>query len=134
MPDSNNPSSEVPVVTDNDVIDFVTRVLFSDTSKEFSLTDDILSMSKLKYTPQDEDRIWKLLLNTRMVEQSIGFGKAGKIQLSTEGMLIMNKFGSYNDYFNQQTMSSPSAPDNLNHPSNKTLKNKNKNNSASDKK
>lgn len=114
MSDPNAQPSEIPVVTDNDVIDFVTKVLFSDTSREFSLTDDILSMSKLKYTPQDEDRIWKLLLNTRMVEQSIGFGKAGKIQLSTEGMLVMNKFGSYMEYFNQQSISHPSAPDNLN--------------------
>lgn len=93
----------IPYVSDNDVIDLVTKFLFYDTSKEYDLEKDILKVSKLKYTPSDLHRIWKLLLETNMVEQSIGFGKAGKIELSSNGLLIMNKYGSYLDYINHQT-------------------------------
>lgn len=95
--------NKIPYVSDNDVIDLVTKFLFYDTSKEYDLENDILKPSKLKYTASDLNRIWKLLLETNMVEQAIGFGRAGKIQLSANGLLIMNKFGSYLDYLDHQT-------------------------------
>ena len=95
-----NPSTpEERQELDRSVIDLVLRVLFENADRHaVDLNKDILDRAKIRLPERESQRIWDVLLGSGWVSPSIGFGKAGKLELTRAGFQMMSQFGGYNQY------------------------------------
>lgn len=61
------------------------------------LTPNNISVSEGKAL----ESFWDIITNTGLVKAVIGFGKNGKLTLTTDGYNLMNQYGSYINYLNK---------------------------------
>lgn len=85
------------------LIDLVLEKLFNGGDKQTaSLEEDVLLAHKIPYTEPGRERLWDLLVNTGFVQPVIGFGKAGRLSLTSEGYQLMTRFGSYSKFIEER--------------------------------
>jgi hypothetical protein len=95
-----NPSTPAErVELDRNVFDLVLKELFENADQdEMDLERDILAKSKIKLHQKESRRLWEVLTSSGWISPAIGFGKAGKLELTKAGMQMMTQFGGYSQY------------------------------------
>jgi hypothetical protein len=93
---------------DKRIIDLVLKRLYNCTDKNpLNLEADIYKPLKIKLEPRDVKRIWGIMNSTGLINPVIGFGNAGKVELTRSGYQLMSQFGSYKDYLNSLNNQQP---------------------------
>ncbi len=84
---------------DKNVIDLVLRMLFENADKNaVDLDKDVLRKARIILSQKETQRIWDVLTSSGWVSPTIGFGKAGKLELTRAGFQMMSQFGGYAQY------------------------------------
>lgn len=84
---------------DKNVFDMVLRMLFENANKDaLDLHKDIFEKSRIVIPQNESQRIWDVLTSSGWVSPTIGFGKAGKLELTKAGFQMMSQFGGYTQY------------------------------------
>jgi hypothetical protein len=84
---------------DKNVFDLVLRMLFENANKNaLDLHKDIFERSRIILPQVETQRIWDVLTSSGWVSPTIGFGKAGKLELTKAGYQMMSQFGGYSQY------------------------------------
>ena len=84
---------------DKNVFDMVLKTLYLNTNKsEMDLEKEIFAGSSIKIPRHEAERLWNVLTSSSWVSPAVGFGKAGKVELTKAGYQLMSQFGSYIDY------------------------------------
>jgi hypothetical protein len=60
--------------------------------------DEILSKYKVELPINERERIWDVLVTSSLVSPMIGFGQAGKLELTPQGFQLMTQYGSYSNF------------------------------------
>ncbi len=88
---------------DSIIIDAALKALYNDGDRiPRSLQDDVLLPNKIKISEKEAARIWDIMINMGLVHALIGFGNAGKLDLTNEGYQLMNQFGSYSAFLDEK--------------------------------
>lgn len=91
--------SEKVTVTEDDVIEHIFKVLYSNLHKnEMHLENDILKPTNITFTHEQAEHLRELVVATGLIKGSIGFGKAGYVYLTGTGISIMKQYKSYHAY------------------------------------
>jgi hypothetical protein len=91
-------------VTEDEILDFALQYLYANLSKnEVHFENEIIASTKLTLDEYQVNHIRELLLNTNLVQASIGFGKVGNMYLNASGIAVMKKYGNYANYLASQT-------------------------------
>jgi hypothetical protein len=92
-----NPTERLEL--DKNVIDLVLRLLYENADKNaVDLHRDVLEKSRIVLPSKEKQRLWDVLTSSGWVSPTIGFGKAGKLELTKAGFLMMSQFGGYSQY------------------------------------
>ncbi len=84
---------------DKRVFDMVLRTLFENADENLlDLHKDIFEKSRITLPQKELQRIWDVLTGSGWVTPAIGFGKAGKLELTKAGFQMMSQFGNYTQY------------------------------------
>lgn len=84
---------------DKNVVDLVLRMLYENADKNsLDLQKDIFDKSRIALPRNETQRLWDILTGSGWVSPSIGFGKAGKLELTKAGFQMMSQFGGYAQY------------------------------------
>jgi len=84
---------------DKNVVDLVLRLLYENADKNsLDLQKDVLEKSRIVLPRSEQQRLWDVLTSSGWVSPTIGFGKAGKLELTKAGFLMMSQFGGYSQY------------------------------------
>ena len=84
---------------DKNVIDLALRMLFENADKNaIDLHKDVLEKARIVLPKKELQRIWDVLTSSGWVSPTIGFGKAGKLELTKAGFQMMSQFGGYTQY------------------------------------
>lgn len=97
------------VELDKNVVDLVLRMLYENADKNsLDLQKDIFEKSRIALPRNETQRLWDVITSSGWVSPSIGFGKAGKLELTKAGFLMMSQFGGYSQYLtSMQTGNQP---------------------------
>ncbi|MFY8126899.1 MAG: hypothetical protein ACOVMM_00865 [Chitinophagaceae bacterium] len=86
-------------VTEDDVIEYVLRVLFSNlNSNELHLEKDILAATKINFNDHQIEHLRELIISTNFVKNSVGFGKNGYMYLTAFGITQLKVHGTYRNF------------------------------------
>ena len=66
------------------------------------MQEEILKPQNILLAPKDVERIWEVMVNTGLVHAVIGFGNAGKLDLTNEGYQLMSQYGSYSAFIEER--------------------------------
>ncbi|MBS1782969.1 MAG: hypothetical protein JSS78_07870 [Bacteroidetes bacterium] len=84
---------------DRNVMDATLRVLFENADKNaLDLRTDIFDKANLHLSDSEMERLWDVLISSGWVSPTIGFGHAGKLELTKAGFQMMSQYGSYTNY------------------------------------
>ncbi len=84
---------------DKGIFDAVLQYLYVNADKNsLDLSNDILSHMTIPLPNREKERIWGVLTSSGWVSPKVGFGNAGKIELTKAGFQLMSQFGSYTGY------------------------------------
>lgn len=88
---------------DNAILDLVMKCLYEHPDKDvMNLEEEIYKPLNIVLPRKVSERVWESLKNSGMISPLIGFGNAGKVELTNTGMQIMSRYGSYNNYLQVQ--------------------------------
>jgi hypothetical protein len=88
--------SDQKILTEDDVIDYIFRVLYSNLDKnELHLEKQILASLPVALTDHQVEHIRELLMASGFINCSIGFGKWGMIYLNQQGIRFMREYKGY---------------------------------------
>lgn len=88
--------TEQKILTEDDLIDYIFRVLYSNLDKnELHLEKQILPSLNISLTDHQVEHIRELLMATGFINCSIGFGKSGMIYLNQQGIRFMKEYKGY---------------------------------------
>lgn len=104
-----NPTSpDERLELDKNVIDMALRLLFENADKNaIDLHKDVLERARIEISEKEKQRIWDVLTSSGWVSPTIGFGKAGKLELTKAGFQMMSQFGGYTQYLAAAQSSQP---------------------------
>jgi len=84
---------------DRYVFDLVMKCLYHNSDKsELSFEAEILKHAKVKLPHKEVTRLWNVLASSTWVAPTVGFGRAGKLELTHAGYQLMSQFGGYKEY------------------------------------
>lgn len=84
---------------DKYIFDIVMKCLYHNSDKsELAFEADILKYAKVKLPPKEISRLWNVLASSNWVSPTVGFGRAGKLELTHAGYQLMSQFGGYKQY------------------------------------
>lgn len=83
---------------DKSLFDVVLKTLYVNSKSELDLEKEIFAAANLKVPHTESERIWNVLMSSGLVSAAVGFGKAGKVELTKQGYQLMAQFGSYKQY------------------------------------
>lgn len=94
---------EQRVELDRNMMDIVTKILFEDGHKdELDLQKDVIDKSNVIFPQKEVERIWNVMIGSTWVSPIVGFGKAGKLELTNAGLQMMSQYGSYKNFLHKQ--------------------------------
>ncbi|XZF15281.1 hypothetical protein ACTHGU_04025 [Chitinophagaceae bacterium MMS25-I14] len=81
------------------LFDLVLKMLYENSDKStLHLENEILKPFNINLPPKENERIWDVLLSSGFVSPVVGFGNAGKIELTKTGYQIMSQYGAYSKF------------------------------------
>lgn len=84
---------------DRQVFDLVLSTLYENSDKNvLDLQREIFKPYHVQLPPKENERIWDVLVSSGLVNPVMGFGNAGKLELSKAGFQLMTQYGSYTGY------------------------------------
>lgn len=84
---------------DRQVFDLVLGALYDNSDKNvLDLEKEIYKPFNVQLPPKEAERIWDVLVRSGLVNPVVGFGNAGKLELSKTGFQLMSQYGSYTQY------------------------------------
>lgn len=84
---------------DRNVLDVVLKSLYDNSDKTaLFLEKEILVPHKFMLPFRESQRVWKVLLSSGLITPTVGFGNAGKVELTRAGYQLMAQYGGYNQY------------------------------------
>lgn len=87
------------IITEDHLLDYIFLALYQHLHvNELHLEKDILAPMQLPLTEHQIEHIRELLMNTHLVNASVGFKKAGFIYLNAAGIRVMKQYRSYSAY------------------------------------
>lgn len=111
-------TQEQRVELDKSIIDIVLALLFNNGGKdELDFRNDVINQSNVVFPAGEVERLWDVLRTTAWVSPLVGFGKAGKLELTNAGYQMMSQYGSYKNYLDavngipQQLVEKPNIQD-----------------------
>jgi hypothetical protein len=90
-------------VTEDQLVDYALQYMYANLAKnELHLEKDTFANMNLKLSAEVLEHIRELIMNTNLVNASIGFGKSGYLYLNNTGVGIMKQYKSYELYLQSQ--------------------------------
>ncbi|RYD55193.1 MAG: hypothetical protein EOP56_16740 [Sphingobacteriales bacterium] len=84
---------------DKRVFDLVLKTLYNSANRSgLHIENEIFAPSKVKIAPHETGRLWEVMISSGWVSPVIGFGNAGKLELTKAGYQFMATFGGYSEY------------------------------------
>lgn len=83
---------------DRMIFDMVMSEIYENSDVNELLYDEILSKYRVQLPEKEKQRLWDVLTNTTWVSPKMGFGQAGKLELTQQGYQLMSQYGSYSNY------------------------------------
>lgn len=94
-----NPNQNDRLELDKYVFDVALKCLYNNSDKsELGFETEILPYTKLKLPKKEISRLWNVLATSNWVAPTVGFGRAGKLELTQAGYQLMSQFGGYKEY------------------------------------
>jgi hypothetical protein len=105
------------ILTEDDILDYIFQTLYySLDNNELDFEKEILASSLIELNEKQVEHLRELMMNSGLVNQSVGFRKSGKVYLNARGIQGMKKVKSYKGYLLEDSieggakiMSHPSA-------------------------
>lgn len=84
---------------DKKVFDIVLKTLYNNADKDvLHLEHEIYAPANINLPHKEAERLWEVMTSSGLVTPVIGFGNAGKVELTNNGYQLMSQYGSYLDY------------------------------------
>lgn len=84
---------------DRRLFDIVLASLYENADKDtLHMEDDILKPLNINLPPNEADRIWEVMVSSGLVSPVVGFGNAGKLELTKSGYQLLSQYGTYSQY------------------------------------
>lgn len=83
---------------DRMIFDMVMGEIYEHSDVNELMFDDILGKYKVQLPENEKQRLWDVITNTSWVSPKMGFGQAGKLELTQQGYQLMSQYGSYSNY------------------------------------
>jgi hypothetical protein len=84
---------------DKRVFDIVLKTLYNNADKDvLHLEQEIYAPANISLPHKEAERLWEVMTSSGLVTPVIGFGNAGKVELTSNGYQLMSQYGSYLDY------------------------------------
>ena len=78
---------------DRHIFDVVMKCLYHNADRsELAFEADILKHAKIKLPPKEVSRLWNVLASSNWVSPTVGFGRAGKLELTHAGYQLMSQY------------------------------------------
>jgi len=84
---------------DKNVIDHVIKTLYNNSDKvSLHLDAEIYKPSNISLPFKESERLWAIMLGSGLISPAIGFGNAGRVELTKTGYQLMSQYGGYKEY------------------------------------
>lgn len=84
---------------DKRAFDLVLKTLYNSTHRDgLHVENEIFIPARVKVAPHEAGRLWEVMVSSGWVSPVIGFGNAGKLELTKAGYQLMSQFGGYTEY------------------------------------
>ncbi len=84
---------------DKQVFDLVLKTLYNNADRNgLHVENEIFAPLQIKMPAHDTGRLWEVMISSGWVSPVIGFGNAGKLELTKAGYQLMSQFGGYSEY------------------------------------
>lgn len=81
------------------IVDLVLRCLYDNPEKNaMSLDEEIFKPHGITLHRKASEHVWDVLMTSGLISPLIGFGHAGKVELTKTGIQLMTQYGSYSRY------------------------------------
>lgn len=107
---------------DRMIFDIVMGEIYEHSDVNELMFDDILGKYKVQLPDNEKQRLWDVITNTSWVSPKMGFGQAGKLELTQQGYQLMSQYGSYSNYVAATQIAMPNMAMSNNVPQNKQVK------------
>lgn len=88
---------------DKNVFEVVMKVLYENAHRNaLDLEKEIFAPSNIKLPVTESQRVWDILTSSGFISPVVGFGNAGKVELTKMGFQVMSQFGGYAKYLDSQ--------------------------------
>jgi predicted transcriptional regulator len=98
---------------DDAKLDIVLSHLYNNLPLQKNLYRNILKPAGIILSPREISRIAKILVSTEFIEITGGYGDDVRVQLTSKGIQIMRKYGSYFSYLAHKNQVSPNLKESL---------------------
>lgn len=93
---------------DKRILDLVLKRLYSNSHKDIlHLENDIYKPLKVNLSHPELERLWSVMTSTGLISPVIGFGNAGKVELTRSGYQLMSQYGGYQEYISAMNNQQP---------------------------
>lgn len=86
------------MTADKNLFDMVLKQLYNNADNALHLENQIYTPNNVKLNNKESERIWEIMISSGWVTPVIGFGNAGKVELTKTGYQLMSQFGGYSEY------------------------------------
>jgi hypothetical protein len=86
------------VAADKNIFDMVLKQLYNNADDALHLENQIYAPNNVKLNNKESERIWEIMISSGWITPVIGFGNAGKVELTKTGYQLMSQFGGYSEY------------------------------------
>jgi hypothetical protein len=86
------------IAADKNIFDTVLKHLYNNADISLHLEKQIYVPNNIKLTHKEAERLWEVMISSGWVTPIIGFGNAGKVELTKTGYQLMAQFGGYSEY------------------------------------
>lgn len=84
---------------DRRLFDIVLASLYENADKDtLHMENDILKPLNIELPRNEADRIWEVMVSSGLVSPVVGFGNAGKLELTKAGYQLLAQYGTYSQY------------------------------------
>lgn len=84
---------------DRRLFDIVLASLYENADKDtLHMENDIFKPLNINLPPNESDRIWEVMISSGFVSPVVGFGNAGKLELTQAGYQLLSQYGTYSQY------------------------------------
>ncbi|MCD6063545.1 MAG: hypothetical protein K0R82_1456 [Flavipsychrobacter sp.] len=83
---------------DKNIFDIVLKHLYNNADAALHLENQIYAPNNVRLNNKESERLWEVMISSGWVTPVIGFGNAGKVELTKTGYQLMSQFGGYSEY------------------------------------